>query len=81
MLISLADAACIIAASSTFTEPFVVPMDRRRLDWVHKNLAGDRYSDHCALLNAFQSWNDARLLSGGGGCLGMCLVSVCWGKF
>ncbi|KAH9505328.1 ATP-dependent RNA helicase A [Bulinus truncatus] len=57
------DAMCIIAASTTFPEPFIVPTDRRRLGWVHKNLSGNRASDHVALLNAFQMWEDAR--SGG----------------
>ena len=51
---------CTIAASTTFPEPFIVPMDRRRLGWVHKNMAGNRASDHVALLNAFQMWEDAR---------------------
>ncbi|KAK6979986.1 ATP-dependent RNA helicase A-like isoform X1 [Biomphalaria glabrata] len=57
------DAMCVIAASTTFPEPFIVPTDRRRLGWMHKNLAGNRASDHVALLNAFQMWEDAR--SGG----------------
>ncbi|RUS82449.1 hypothetical protein EGW08_009795, partial [Elysia chlorotica] len=54
------DAMCTIAASTTFPEPFIVPTDRRRLGWVHKSLAGNRASDHVALLNAFQMWDDAR---------------------
>ncbi|XP_071152767.1 ATP-dependent RNA helicase A-like isoform X1 [Mytilus edulis] len=57
------DAVCTIAASTTFPEPFITPTDRRRLGWVHKSLAGDRFSDHVALLNAFQMWEDSR--SGG----------------
>ncbi|CAH1795075.1 unnamed protein product [Owenia fusiformis] len=55
------DAMCTIAASTTFQEPFVTPTDRRRLGWVHKNMAGTRCSDHVALLNAFQSWEEARI--------------------
>ncbi|KAH3778151.1 ATP-dependent RNA helicase A-like isoform X2 [Dreissena polymorpha] len=54
------DAACTIAASTTFPEPFITPSDRRRLGWGHKNLAGNRHSDHVALLNAFQQWEEAR---------------------
>ncbi|CAL1541564.1 unnamed protein product, partial [Lymnaea stagnalis] len=54
------DAMCTIAASTTFPEPFIVPTDRRRLGWVHKNMAGSRASDHVALLNAFQMWEEAR---------------------
>ncbi|BFZ19925.1 hypothetical protein BsWGS_22965 [Bradybaena similaris] len=57
------DAICTIAASTTFPEPFITPTDRRRLGWVHKNMAGSRASDHVALLNAFQMWEEAR--SGG----------------
>ena len=57
---SCGDALCTIAASTTFTEPFVTGMDQRRLNWVHKNLAGTRCSDHVALLNAFQQWEQAR---------------------
>ena len=57
---SCGDAMCTIAASTTFPEPFETPRDRRRLGWVHKSLSGTRYSDHVALLNAFQSWEEAR---------------------
>ena len=54
------DAMCTIAASTTFQEPFITPTDRRRLGYVHKSLAGTRCSDHVALLNAFQAWEEAR---------------------
>ncbi|ESO96009.1 hypothetical protein LOTGIDRAFT_116243 [Lottia gigantea] len=54
------DAMCTIAASTTFPEPFVTQVDRRRLGWVHKSLAGNRCSDHVALLNAFGMWEEAR---------------------
>jgi len=57
---SCADAVCTIAASTTFSEPFVTQIGHRRLDWVHKNLAGIHCSDHVALLHAFQLWEDAR---------------------
>ncbi|KAL8568221.1 hypothetical protein ACOMHN_027744 [Nucella lapillus] len=56
----IGDAMCTIAASTTFPEPFITPQDQRRLGWVHKSLAGSRHSDHVALLNAFQLWEDAR---------------------
>ncbi|XP_070176145.1 ATP-dependent RNA helicase A-like isoform X2 [Littorina saxatilis] len=56
----IGDAMCTIAASSTFPEPFVTGMDQRRLGWMHKSLAGSRHSDHAALLNAFQMWEEAR---------------------
>nr|XP_022341971.1 LOW QUALITY PROTEIN: ATP-dependent RNA helicase A-like [Crassostrea virginica] len=57
------DAMCTVAASTTFPEPFITPTDRKRLGWVHKSLAGNRFSDHVALLNAFNLWEEAR--SGG----------------
>ena len=59
-LSSCGDALATIAASTTFPEPFIVPADRRRLGWVHKSLSGTRCSDHVALLNAFQAWQEAR---------------------
>ncbi|XP_021355773.1 ATP-dependent RNA helicase A-like protein [Mizuhopecten yessoensis] len=55
------DAVCTIAASTTFPEPFITPTDRRRLGWVHKSLAGNRCSDHVALLNALNLWEEARM--------------------
>ena len=60
---SVGDATCTIAASTTFPEPFITPSDRRRLGWAHKSLAGNRHSDHVALLNAFQMWEEARFVS------------------
>ena len=57
---SVGDAACTIASSTCFPEPFETPSDRRRLGWVHKKFAGNRSSDHLALLSAFQSFEDAR---------------------
>lgn len=36
----------------SFTEPFL--HDGKYLRYMHKNLAGNRFSDHIALLNAFQ---------------------------
>lgn len=54
------DAMCTIAASTCFPEPFETPSDRKRLGWVHKKFAGNRNSDHLAMLWAFQQWQDAR---------------------
>lgn len=59
-IFSCGDALCTIAASTTYSEPFVTAPDQRRLSYVHKNLAGDRCSDHVALLQAFQLWQRAR---------------------
>ncbi|XP_070532711.1 ATP-dependent RNA helicase A-like isoform X2 [Ptychodera flava] len=54
----LADAVCTIAASTCFPEPFIT--DTRRLNWVHRQYAGTRFSDHVAMLNAHQAWEEAR---------------------
>ncbi|XP_046383681.1 dosage compensation regulator [Ischnura elegans] len=51
------DALCTIAAnSSTFPEVFVTGIDQRRLGGHQKAFAGNRHSDHVAMLNAFQKW-------------------------
>jgi ATP-dependent RNA helicase A len=52
------DAMCTIAAATTFSEPFL--HDGKQLRMMHKNLSGKRYSDHVALLNAFQGWLKAK---------------------
>lgn len=36
-------------------------MDQRRLTYQQKSFAGNRYSDHVAMLNAFQAWEEARM--------------------
>lgn len=59
-LFHVGDAMCTIAASTCFPEPFETPTDRKRLGWVHKKFAGNRNSDHVAMLWAFQQWQDAR---------------------
>nr|CAD7398713.1 unnamed protein product [Timema cristinae] len=53
--------ATMAANSSTFPEVFATSMDRRRLTYQQKSFAGNRFSDHVAMLNAFQSWEDARM--------------------
>merc|ERR1719273_2208534 len=60
-LFGCGDAACTIAAqASTGTEFFMTDMTRGRLTYQQRNFAGNRYSDHIAALNAFQSWEEAR---------------------
>ncbi|RMZ98165.1 ATP-dependent RNA helicase A [Brachionus plicatilis] len=56
--LSVGDAACVIAAATTFGEPFVV--EGKYLRYMHRNLAGRRSSDHVALLIAFQQWLKAK---------------------
>nr|DBA18011.1 TPA: hypothetical protein GDO54_016309 [Pyxicephalus adspersus] len=53
------DAVCTIAAATCFPEPFI--SEGRRLGYVHRNFAGNRFSDHVALLSVFQAWDDARM--------------------
>lgn len=51
---------CTISAASCFPEPFI--SEGRRLGFVHRNFAGNRYSDHVALLSVFQAWDDVRFV-------------------
>ncbi|XP_056387862.1 ATP-dependent RNA helicase A isoform X1 [Hyla sarda] len=53
------DAVCTISAATCFPEPFI--SEGRRLGYVHRNFAGNRFSDHVALLSVFQAWDDARM--------------------
>jgi ATP-dependent RNA helicase A len=55
---SVGDAMCVIAAGTTFPEPFL--HDGKHLRMMHKNFAGRRQSDHVALLFAFQQWLRAK---------------------
>lgn len=55
----LGDAVTIIAACTSLGEPFVIPIERRRLNGLQRALAGDRHSDHVAMLTAFQQWEGA----------------------
>ena len=48
------------AASSTGSEIFMTDMTRGRLSFRQRNFAGNRYSDHVGMLNAFQCWENAR---------------------
>lgn len=55
---SVGDAVCTISSATCFPEPFI--SEGRRLGYVHRNFAGNRFSDHVALLSVFQAWDDAR---------------------
>nr|CAI5864262.1 unnamed protein product [Callosobruchus analis] len=46
--------ATMAANSSTFPEIFVLDMGQRRLSYHQRALAGDRHSDHVAMLTAFE---------------------------
>jgi len=55
---NIGDAVCTIAAASTFSEPFVI--ETKYLRPMHRNFAGNTFSDHVALFMAFQQWIKAR---------------------
>uniref|UniRef100_H2YB32 RNA helicase n=1 Tax=Ciona savignyi TaxID=51511 RepID=H2YB32_CIOSA len=55
----IGDAMCIMAAASCFPEPF--EMFGKRLSWKHRAFAGERFSDHVALLTCFNAWEYARM--------------------
>ncbi|KAI4469545.1 atp-dependent rna helicase [Holotrichia oblita] len=52
--------ATMAANSSTFPEIFTLEGGQRRLSYHQKALAGDRHSDHVAMLTAFELWDQAR---------------------
>ncbi|XP_022910622.2 dosage compensation regulator mle isoform X1 [Onthophagus taurus] len=52
--------ATMAANSSTFPEIFTLEGGQRRLSYHQKALAGDRCSDHVAMLTAFELWDQAR---------------------
>ncbi|KAK9882966.1 hypothetical protein WA026_001182 [Henosepilachna vigintioctopunctata] len=52
--------ATMAANSSTFPEIFQMEMGQKRLSFHQKALAGDRHSDHVAMLTAFELWDRAR---------------------
>ncbi|XP_045476093.1 dosage compensation regulator [Harmonia axyridis] len=52
--------ATMAANSTTFPEIFQMEMGQRRLSNHQRALAGDRHSDHVAMLTAFELWDRAR---------------------
>ena len=54
----VADAMCTIAAATCFNEPFEI--QGKRMPGKHRKYAGDRFSDHVALLFAFEEWQRIR---------------------
>lgn len=54
---------CAVAATTSFPEPFITPPGAKRLTYKHRNFAGQRYSDHIAMLQAYQQWEHVRLLT------------------
>ncbi|KAG9439976.1 hypothetical protein H6P81_020141 [Aristolochia fimbriata] len=55
------DPALTIAAALAHRDPFVLPMSRKEeADAAKRFFAGDSYSDHIALLKAFDGWKEAK---------------------
>ncbi|CAN6479255.1 unnamed protein product [Victoria cruziana] len=55
------DPALTIAAALAHRDPFVLPINRKeQADEAKKSFAGDSFSDHIALLKAFESWQYAK---------------------
>lgn len=52
--------ATMAANSSTFPEIFTIEPGHKRLSYHQRALAGDRFSDHVAMLTAFELWEQAR---------------------
>ncbi|CAF4289212.1 unnamed protein product, partial [Rotaria sp. Silwood2] len=67
---SVGDAACTIASATSFPEPFL--HDGKHLRHMHRNLAGNRFSDHVALLNAFQQYEREKNRNGERGEMDYC---------
>ncbi|CAF1449446.1 unnamed protein product [Adineta ricciae] len=69
-IFSVGDAACTIASATSFPEPFL--HDGKHLRHMHRNLAGNRFSDHVALLNAFQQFEREKNRNGERGEMEFC---------
>ncbi|CAG5083323.1 Oidioi.mRNA.OKI2018_I69.PAR.g10347.t1.cds [Oikopleura dioica] len=54
----IGDCMTTIAAASCFNEPFQI--EGKRMPGKHRQYAGDRFSDHVALLCLFDDWNRIR---------------------
>lgn len=53
--------ALTIAAALAHRDPFVLPIDRKEeADEARRKFAGDSFSDHVALLRAFEGWQAAK---------------------
>ena len=62
-LLGVGDPMCSIAALISFPEPFETPKEFKFLQVVHKRMAGNRCSDHVALITAYQGWLSAKLVT------------------
>ena len=61
-LFDCGDALTTIAANTaTLPEVFIQTPEKRRLSFSQKNFSGNRFSDHIATLNAFQTWEEVKM--------------------
>lgn len=68
--------ALTIAAALAHRDPFVLPINRKEdADAAKRSFAGDSFSDHIALVKAFEGWKDAKQNGAGEG------KSFCWENF
>ncbi|KAL6273302.1 hypothetical protein ACE6H2_023994 [Prunus campanulata] len=66
--------ALTIAAALAHRDPFVLPINRKEdADAAKRSFAGDSFSDHIALVKAFEGWKDAKHNGSG--------KTFCWDNF
>ncbi|KAK9921475.1 hypothetical protein M0R45_029984 [Rubus argutus] len=66
--------ALTIAAALAHRDPFILPIDRKEeADAAKRSFAGDSFSDHIAVVKAFEGWKDAKHNGTG--------KSFCWDNF
>ncbi|XP_050384008.1 DExH-box ATP-dependent RNA helicase DExH1 isoform X2 [Argentina anserina] len=66
--------ALTIAAALAHRDPFILPIDRKEeADAAKRSFAGDSFSDHIAVVKAFEGWKDAKRNGSG--------KSFCWDNF
>ncbi|KAM5559305.1 DExH-box ATP-dependent RNA helicase DExH1 [Rosa sericea] len=66
--------ALTIAAALAHRDPFILPIDRKEeADAAKRSFAGDSFSDHIAVVKAFEGWKDAKHNGSG--------KSFCWDNF
>ncbi|KAL6145456.1 hypothetical protein ACLB2K_056143 [Fragaria x ananassa] len=66
--------ALTIAAALAHRDPFILPIDRKEeADAAKRSFAGDSFSDHIAVVKAFEGWKGAKRNGSG--------KSFCWDNF
>ncbi|XP_068342386.1 DExH-box ATP-dependent RNA helicase DExH1 isoform X1 [Pyrus communis] len=68
--------ALTIAAALAHRDPFILPINKKEdADAAKRSFAGDSFSDHIALVKAFEGWKEAKQNGAGAG------KSFCWENF